>query len=58
MVYNSNFIELDNSEAMQVEGGLITLFCGAIVITKGAAIAMGIFTTGAIVGGIVAYNTK
>jgi len=59
LAMTNGFSELSFSEMEMVEGGLfpLALFGGAIVITKGAAIAAGIFTAGAIVGGIVAYNS-
>ena len=61
IVLNAKFVELTGEETMQVEGGLFPIvlvaFGVSITITKGAAIAAGIFTAGAVIGGIVAYNS-
>ena len=47
-VLNANgFVELDEREAMDVDGGSLTL---------GAAIAIGLFLTGCVIGGAWAFS--
>ncbi|MFR2529735.1 MAG: class IIb bacteriocin, lactobin A/cerein 7B family [Clostridium paraputrificum] len=47
---NKNFSELDLNELETIDGGLFPIVIAGVTITKGAAIAGGLFTAGAAIG--------